>query len=278
MCDYNNNNYNYNYNYNNQRMCDCNNYRMCNCNNNLCAKRYYCVCFCTRVRNEHSRAKGETGAKGDDGNNGLGHTGPTGSAGIVGYTGPTGSTGPKGENVSNAGLLPSGAILAFAITTPPEGWLECNGQLVLKTEYPNLFIAIGHTFDTNISLILPSSGTRAVASTGTAPFFKLPDLRGYFVRGWDNTRNIDTDRTFGSVQEDQIEKHKHIASNNDCQNYNNVNGIGTGNFNTWCDTNGIAYNTAGAGLTDDGMFPEQTAKVGTETRPKNIALMYCIKI
>jgi microcystin-dependent protein len=268
-------------------MCDCNNYRMCNCNNNLCAKRYYCVCFCTRVRNENSRTRGYTGAKGDKGDTGpagytistntTDSTGPTGQEGQTGQTGPTGPAG----NISS-GTIPSGAILAFASTTPPSGWLECNGATVLISSYPNLYLSIGDTFgqpDEPIFIYNPpdTMSSFILASVGTALFFKLPDLRGYFIRGWDNNRNIDSERTFGSVQQDQIEKHKHIASNNDCQNYTSVNGIGTGNFNTWCDTNGIAYNAGGAALTDDGMFPEKTAKVGTETRPKNIALMYCIK-
>jgi phage-related tail fiber protein len=98
-----------------------------------------------------------------------------------------------------------------------------------------------------------------------------------FVRGWDNGRGVDTSRAIGSTQEQQLEKHKHISSNNDCQNYSGVNGIGTGTYNTWCDTNGVTTN-AGASLTGDGGHIEQTAKLGTETRPRNVAMMYCIKL
>ena len=75
-----------------------------------------------------------------------------------------------------------------------------------------------------------------------------------------------------------MQPHKHIASNNDCQTYSAVNGVGTGRYNFWCDSEGIGSGAAAA-LTDDGTYPEQAALgiIGTETRPINIALLYCIK-
>ena len=191
-----------------------------------------------------------------------GPQGPEGQQGVPGLQGPQGATGPQGPVATNG--VPSGAIMLFGTTVPPSGWLECDGSQVLISSYQNLFLAIGCTFG-----CVP------------APYFVLPDLRGYFVRGWSNTSTIDSGRVFGSTQQNQLQKHKHIASNNDCQNYGLINGTGTGNFNTWCDTNGVATNQPGGALTGDGTQvnadPANDANVGTETRPINIALMYCIK-
>ncbi len=193
----------------------------------------------------------------------TGYIGPTGCTGTTGYTGPTGCTGTTGytgpTGPTNSNGVPSGAIMLFATTVPPSGWLECDGSQVLISDYQDLFLAIGCTFG-------------CVA----APYFVLPDLRGYFVRGWSNTSTIDAGRVLGSTQTAQLEQHKHISSNNDCQDYSFVNGVGTGTYNAWCDTNGIGSGSS-ASLTDDGTFPEQTASVGNETRPINVALMYCIK-
>ena len=193
---------------------------------------------------------------------GEGPPGPQGVMGLHGLTGSNGPTGPTGPNSSI--ILPPGAIMMFGTTQPPPGWLECNGANVLISDYKNLFLAIGSTF-----------------GSVAAPYFVLPDLRGYFVRGWSNTSTLDSGRAFGSTQQEQLQRHKHIASNNDCVNYASVNGAGTGNFDTWCDTNGIATNQPGGALTGDGTQlnanPSDNANVGAETRPVNIALMYCIK-
>jgi hypothetical protein len=123
------------------------------------------------------------------------------------------------------GLVPTGAVMAFYRSTPPTGWLECNGQSAAA--YPNL-VAIG------------------VVTT--------PDLRGFFVRGWDNSRGVDPGRALGTAQEDMFESHTHLyGSFNDRGGGPGYSTIGAG----------YSYATSGAG--------------GTETRPKNIALMYCIK-
>ena len=205
--------------------------------------------------NEYLKTKNTCCIPGPEGPRGI--RGPTGINGLIGSTGPTGSTGASGYS-----SIPSGAIMLFGMSVPPAGWLACDGSQVLISDYQNLFLAIGCTFG-----CVP------------APYFLLPDLRGYFVRGWGATGGVDpsSNRVFASVQSSELEKHKHISSNNDCQNYAAVNGVGTGVYNAWCDTNGIGSGPA-ASLTDDGTFPEQTANVGNETRPINIALLYCIKI
>lgn len=86
------------------------------------------------------------------------------------------ATGPE--------LSPPGMVGHFARETPPTGWLRCNGSTVSRTTYAALFAAIG---------------TRFGAGDGLSTF-RLPDLRGEFVRGWDDGRGVDTGRTLGSAQ------------------------------------------------------------------------------
>ncbi len=65
-------------------------------------------------------------------------------------------------------VIPVGLIIESPVETIPNGWLECNGASLLRSDYPTLFAIIGTTFG---------------AADGT--HFNLPDLRGYFVRGMD---------------------------------------------------------------------------------------------
>lgn len=182
-------------------------------------------------------------------------SGPSG-AGEITLTGNVTITGKNN-------IMPTGCVMLFANASVPSGWAKCNGVAVSRTSstYHDLFLAIGTIY-----------GSGDGVNT-----FNLPDLRGEFVRGWDDGRGVDTGRAIGSHQDQQLEKHKHIASNNDCQSYASINGIGTGSYNTWCDSSGSATNSSAA-LTGDGSHTEQTAKLGTETRPRNTAMMYCIKL
>ena len=63
---------------------------------------------------------------------------------------------------TNTSDTPSGAILQFAGSSAPANWLLCDGALVSRTTYANLFAAISTTYG---------------AGDGSTTF-KLPDLRG----------------------------------------------------------------------------------------------------
>jgi len=89
------------------------------------------------------------------------------------------------KTLGQPSLLPVGTILTMAAPTVPAGFLECNGATVSRTDYASLFSLIGTTYGAG-----DSSTT-----------FLLPDLRGEFIRGWDNSRGIDAGRTFGSAQD-----------------------------------------------------------------------------
>ncbi|MCI0072591.1 tail fiber protein, partial [Salmonella enterica] len=71
--------------------------------------------------------------------------------------------------------LPVGVPVPWPSATPPTGWLKCNGAAFSSEKYPNL----AKVYPTN----------------------KLPDLRGEFIRGWDDGRGIDTGRTLLSGQD-----------------------------------------------------------------------------
>ena len=91
------------------------------------------------------------------------------------------------------GMVPSGAVLYFAGRTAPAGWLKANGAAVSRTAYAALFAAIGTTY-----------GAGDFLNT-----FNLPDLRGEFLRGWDDGRGVDTGRGFGSAQAHALQSHQH---------------------------------------------------------------------
>lgn len=188
-----------------------------------------------------------------------------GTANITGNTVMTGDLSVGGNIVitGSNNIMPTGAVMLFAMAGVATGWAKCNGVAVSRTSptYSALFAVIGTTYG---------------AGDGVSTF-NLPELRGEFIRGWDDGRGVDTSRALGSTQIQQLESHKHIASNNDCISYTTINGTGTGNYNSWCDTNGAASG-AGAALTGDGTHPEQTADLGVETRPRNVAMQYCIKL
>lgn len=141
-------------------------------------------------------------------------------------------------------LVPPGAVMAFARNTPPDGWMECAGQAISRTTYADLYAALGTKF-----------GTGNGSTT-----FNLPNLRGEFIRGWDNGRGVDSGRTFGSAQADAFESHTHLAPTG--------NGQG-GSYEVGTSNQGYDYGAAA---------PPTQATGSTETRPRNIALLYCIKI
>src|SRR5580692_10411038 len=88
----------------------------------------------------------------------------------------TGNCG-GGSAQSGPGLAPSGAVMAFAGASAPEGWLVCDGSAVSRTQYATLFAAIG---------------TAHGSGDGTTTF-QLPDYRGRFLRGVDDGQGRDPD-------------------------------------------------------------------------------------
>ena len=150
-----------------------------------------------------------------------------------------------GEIIANPSLV--GMVATFAMNTPPSGWIKANGAAVSRTTYAALFAAIGTTF--------------GVGDGSTT--FNVPDLRGEFARGWDDGRGVDTGRVFGSAQADAFLAHSHTFTGYGSTGSVLPNITMNGNLSSVGGTSGL-----GAPIANTG---------GTETRPRNIALLACIK-
>jgi microcystin-dependent protein len=146
-------------------------------------------------------------------------------------------------------LLPAGAVQAFAMNSAPAGWLAANGNEYDKTgTYAALFAAISTTY----------GETNGSGGAGTS-HFRVPDLRGYFVRGSGINGDLTESGAFGEKQEDELKSHLHTHQPGAA-----AGAQSGGNFTAQrTDILTTAINTSSTG--------------GTETRPKNIALLYCIK-
>lgn len=158
-----------------------------------------------------------------------------------------------------SGMIPSGAVLYFAGQTAPSGWLKANGAAVSRSTYAALFAAIGTTY-----------GTGDGRST-----FNLPDLRGEFLRGWDDGRGVDSGRTFGSQQGDAIRNIKGTFSMLESRGTET-----TGAFNKQSATlTPSSFRSPGQGANFVLEFDAaRSVPTATENRPRNIALLACIKI
>ena len=159
-----------------------------------------------------------------------------------------------------------GEVAYFARTTPPSGWLKANGAAVSRTTYAALFAAIGTTFG---------------AGDGRTTF-NLPDLRGEFIRGLDDGRNIDRGRRLGTAQGDAI---RNITGK--------LDGSAMGSGNQVLEGKMIASGAIGTTYQqrqwsgDQGGCGEQSVSfdfdasrvvpTANENRPRNVALLACIK-
>lgn len=134
----------------------------------------------------------------------------------------------------------AGQVVFMAGTSTPAGFLNCDGALVSRTIYASLFSVIGTVY-----------GAGDGATT-----FALPDLRGEFIRALDEGRGVDVGRAIGTAQADGLKSHTH--------NFQYTSqGAAAGGTNVMRQVAGSIY---------DGV----QATGGTETRPRNVALLCCI--
>lgn len=142
----------------------------------------------------------------------------------------------------------AGHVAFFARPSAPAGYLKANGALVSRTTYANLFSALGTNF-----------GVGDGATT-----FALPDFRGEFLRGFDDSRGIDTGRVFGSWQADDVKNHNHSI----VLDRGSTNGAAPSPYPIGTQTQNSSPTTTNIGGVTSG---------GVESRPRNIALLACIK-
>lgn len=155
---------------------------------------------------------------------------------------------------------PPGAVCMFYANTPPSGWLEANGAWHSKTTYPRLYNQIK-----DITGILTNGD-----------LFTVPDLRGEFLRGWDNGRGVDAGRTLGSSQIDMFSSHSHRLKT-DTGIVSQGSEVGLTDTGIWTDVGGPESLNSTA-VSSDGQLIEATTYTegGVETRPRNVALLVCI--
>ena len=182
--------------------------------------------------------------------------------------------------------VPTGCVFCRAAAIVPAGYLECNGAAVSRTTYSALFAVIGTTY-----------GSGNGSST-----FNLPDLRGEFIRGYDNGRGVDSGRGMNNPQGSSNQSHNHSYGNagitvSGANHRHNARGfslqpsvasvaitLGSGQSYQ------IGYRTSDSGSTNQAILNSGNLSMsgtvgitinntgGNESRPRNISMMYIIRI
>lgn len=169
--------------------------------------------------------------------------------GIIGQNDITGVLSFLG--LGEGSSLPIGIPVPYSLSTAPAGWLKCNGASFSASQYPKLALAY--------------------------PSLKLPDLRGEFIRGWDDGREVDSGRALISNQGDAM---RNIQARIDGLYRNNASGTPTGAFTMASQSTGVI--AAGTALTTERIalfFDASNAGVplATEIRPRNVAFNYIVR-
>lgn len=156
-----------------------------------------------------------------------------------------------------ASPVPVGSTIWVNSTSAPAGFIKENGALLSRATYPALYTyaAASGNIVTEASW---SSGNSGAFSTGDlSTTFRIPDSRGEFVRGYDDSRGVDTGRVLGARQADELKAHIH------------------GNAGSFFITSsgGGVYNAGASG----GQQTTTSSTGGAETRPRNIAKLACVK-
>ncbi|CAI8822650.1 phage tail protein [Kosakonia quasisacchari] len=169
-------------------------------------------------------------------------------------TAPDTHIGNYGQQIANTkyvhdviadydGIFPVGSPVAWPQSTVPAGWFKCNGAAFDKAKYPKLALAY--------------------------PSGVIPDLRGEFLRGWDDGRGMDAGRTLLSAQADELRAHNHRF----------INEYATPTVRI------IAFTDENSEGVDGSVTPGKRAWTyiwmentgGAETRPHNIAFNYIVR-
>ena len=172
--------------------------------------------------------------------------------------------------------VPSGSVFAFVGASPPTGYLKANGDTI-----PN------------------GNGTVQGVTANFAPLYALvgatlPDLRGEFIRGFDDGRGVDSGRSRNSPQGGGNATHNHAATStvSDPSHTHTGRGItlnnqfggvgitlGSGQGYQVGYTNAQSFFSGANGSSTTGIsVSTTTSNQGSEARPRNIAMLYIIKI
>ncbi|HBD0128564.1 TPA: tail fiber protein [Escherichia coli] len=164
------------------------------------------------------------------------------------------SDGTVQTALENLGLgegsaLPVGVPVPWPSATPPTGWLKCNGAAFSAEEYPEL----AKVYPTN----------------------KLPDLRGEFIRGWDDGRGVDAGRQLLSSQGDAIRNIEGFADGGIGMSFDAIRGAF---YDAGTRSARMPNNTTTIDKTDDlGFDASRVVPTANENRPRNIAFNYIVR-
>ncbi|EPK5799613.1 phage tail protein [Escherichia coli] len=146
--------------------------------------------------------------------------------------------------------IPVGFPLPWPQATPPSGWLKCNGAAFDKAKYPKLAIAY--------------------------PSGSLPDLRGEFLRGWDDGRGVDSGRSLLSAQSDSIQNI--VGSFGRTQLFKDTVYTGPFRQDGMILSLGLTPSTEGGyGAVNWTFDASRAVRTATETRARNIAFNYIVR-
>lgn len=160
--------------------------------------------------------------------------------------------------LNNLGLgagsaLPVGVPVPWPLAAAPAGWLKCNGAAFTAAQYPKL------------ALVYPG--------------LALPDLRGEFLRGWDDGRGVDAGRGLLSAQGDAIRNITGKFGNT--QLYPSIyrEGAFGGIVENVSQTTGLtlAPSGQGNGVINFSFDASIVVPVASENRPRNIAFNYIVR-
>ncbi len=166
----------------------------------------------------------------------------------------------------------TGEISCFLQSYAPSGYVIANGGLLSRAAYPALWAyaqASGNIAATDAAW---AAGMYSPGDGATT--FRIPELRGEFLRFADSGRGIDAGRSVGSFQGDQNKSHSHGVTDPGHTHSYKTYGLGNSGLNGNANTNSdwglpnTGSSATGISINADG---------GSEARPRNVALLPCIK-
>ncbi|EGJ7458369.1 integrase [Escherichia coli] len=164
------------------------------------------------------------------------------------------SDGTVKTALENLGLgegsaLPVGVPVPWPSATPPTGWIKCNGAPFSAEEYPEL--------------------------AKVYPALKLPDLRGEFIRGWDDGRGVDSGRVVLTGQSQSVQQHTHdlaMAYSSETAYRDRLGDTPDS------DMIPIKYMINATTFNGSGwVYLKANGSTGAETRPRNLAFNYIVR-
>ncbi len=173
-----------------------------------------------------------------------------------------GVAGPAFQVIKDSLTLGLNALTA----TPPAGWLKCDGRAFTKEQYPVL--------------------------ARVYPTLRLPDLRGEFIRGWDDGRKVDTGRKLLSAQGATLLRTAMLDYyNQDTTGTSGIVGMGFNNEDSITDLregsfkmpDGTTFSDPVVAMSDNGMQATILTSIrsgyakGITVRPRSIALNYIVR-